>query len=291
MRLIDIFSIVFAYVLVGISYVIVLYGLDYFQPLTLIALRLTMIAAILVPFNLRVKTFPWKKVFIFGFINALGFQSLTVMAMYFGLDIATSVIAQQMHIPFSCIIGVLLLSEKLSNKTIIGLIIAFTGLVIMVGNPKLASNYGPVAMAIVSAFLYTISNFISKSIRNFNALSVIGYGALFALPFQYLLAYFVEGFNFKYVMNAPLSAWMSVFFLAVGVSIVSLSIWIEMLKKYPVQLVTPFSLLGPITGIICSMIILGEDINNYILIGTILTIAGISLIIIKFKILKFKFFK
>jgi len=187
-----------------------------------------------------------------------------------------------MHVPFSCLIGWAYFNEKLKAKNILGLIISFIGLVIVVGNPSLNHAEMAILLAIISALFYSLNSLMVRKIKDIDPLSIIITGALVAFPFQAILAYSIEEVNLSYILAAPLSAWFSVLFLAIGVTIISLTIWLEMINKYSVQLVTPFSLLSPVFGILCSMWLLDEPLNQYIIYGSMLILVGIGMIILKF---------
>lgn len=263
--------------LTGVSYVIVKYGLAYFPPLTLIGLRFLIVGLMLLPFYYKVKM-NWFKMFLLGLIMCSGFQTLIVVAISSGLDVATSIICQQMFVPFTSILGVLIYNEQIGKRRAVGLIVAFIGIMVVVGSPTIsASNSVGIMLALGSAFFYAVSNILVKKISNISPLAILCATSITTAPFQILLGFLVEDTSVEFIINAPVSAWLSILYLAILTSIVSFGVWIKMLQKYSVHLVAPFGALVPVFGILVASVV-ERSYSIQTLLGALIVTIGISII-------------
>lgn len=273
----DIILVLCSTFLTGLSYVIVKFALEYFPPLLLIGLRFLIVGIILMPLFVKLKV-NWLKMLGVGLIMCIGFQTLIVAAIYSGLDVTTSIICQQMFVPFTSLLGVVAYNEKMGTRHVIGLIYAFTGMLIVVGSPTISeSNLLGILLAISSAFFYAFNNIIVKKIHDMSPLAILYATSIISSPVQLFISYFIEDINFNFILSAPISAWLSILYMSILTSIVAFSIWIKMLQKYSVHQIAPFGVLVPIFGIMCSPIV-DETLSINTLIGAFIAIVGIAII-------------
>lgn len=273
----DLSLIISAKFLTGLSYVVVKFGLDYFPPLFLIGIRFLLVSLLLMPFYYKIKV-NWFKMLALGLIMCIGFQTLIVAAIYSGLDVATSIICQQMFVPFTAILGSLIYKETIGLRRTVGLICSFIGMMIVVGSPNITqANAIGIILALSSAFFYAFNNILVKKITDISPLALLYATSIMSSPVQLLISFLVEDININFVINAPISAWLSVIYMAVLTSIIAFTIWIKMLQKYSVHEVAPFGVLVPIFGIMCSTMV-DETLHINTLIGSLIAILGIAII-------------
>ncbi|MBN8828137.1 MAG: EamA family transporter [Sphingobacteriia bacterium] len=266
--------------LMGSSYVVTKFILKYASPLMLTGVRFMIVAAIMCPFFFKWKL-PWKKIVASAFIMAFGFQALIVTAVK-NLDVATTIICQQMSVPFTCLLGSLLFKDTLGIRRLIGLIIAFIGMIIVVGGPNVNQvNMAFVLLAISAAFFYALNNIILKQVHYVNPNTTIAVGSLISFPFLILMSLVIEDTSLQDLPNFSFSVWLGILYMAIPTTIIAFGIWTQMLHTYSVHQIAPFSLLAPIFGVICSIIFLGEKLNWNIAIGGLITILGIAIINVK----------
>ena len=290
MKLMDVLLCILSTFIVAMSYVIVKFGLAHFGPITITFFRYIMVSIILCPFFIKTmmrKNFPWRIMIVMSLIFSVGFQMLVVSALYSGLDITTSVILNQLSMPFTAILGAYLLDEKITKRVILGLIISFAGMVVVVGSPTLDDNSMGILLAISGALFYAVNNILVKKFRQkddskySNPVLILCATSLISIPILFTLSILMENLTLEHVYAADYSVWLSVFFLAIPTSIISFGIWISLMQKYPVYMVSPFSLLVPIFATTMSIIFLEEEISLNIIIGGVITIIGLAFINLK----------
>ena len=122
-------------ILLGFGFVIAKPAMQYFPPYLLMGLRFTIPALILVWF------FPIPKglfldLFKVSFIGSTLQYGLTYTGLNI-IDASSAILLIQLEVPFGILIAFFLLKEIPSVKNIIGLLIAFIGVIILTGAPNL----------------------------------------------------------------------------------------------------------------------------------------------------------
>ena len=81
-------------------------------------------------------------------------------------------------------------------------------------------------------------------------------------------------------MSANLMAWIIMLYLALIMNVLGYSLWYFVLGKYPVNFVMPGLLLLPVAGLLTAVLLLGETLTFYNLLGGSVVIVGVALILI-----------
>ena len=59
------------------------------------------------------------------------------------------------------------------------------------------------------------------------------------------------------------------------------TLWYHLLGRFPISRVGPFLLLLPVFSILGSVLVLGESLTLYIVLGGVVVIAGLALVVIE----------
>jgi O-acetylserine/cysteine efflux transporter len=76
-------------------------------------------------------------------------------------------------------------------------------------------------------------------------------------------------------LSAP--QWLGVAFQAWPTTLLAFAIWARLLRRYPVALVAPFTLLVPIVGMTAAIVLLGEAVTWWKLAGAAFVLGGLAL--------------
>lgn len=265
----------------GVNFVAAKIGLAHFEPLFFVALRFSLVALLLLPFV----GLPKRK------LLQLLPLSLTMGAMHFGLiftgmqyiDAATSSIAVQLQVPFAAILAAIFFKETLGWRRLVGMIVAFSGVVLIAGEPRYSGdNLWPLLSIIGAAMVWAIANVQVKALGDeFDALELNGYIAILAAPQLLLVSFLIEGSQWSSVLEVGPAGWGALLFQSVIVAIFSYLIWYNMMRRYPVNQVMPFTLLLPMIGVISGHLILDEVVTWQMILGGLATVAGVAIVVIR----------
>ena len=136
-------------------------------------------------------------------------------------------------------------------------------------------------MLLSGAFTWAFAQVLAKPIsQKINALTLTAWIGVFAGPQSILASTLIEGNPIEFIMSANLMAWIIMLYLALIMNVLGYSLWYFVLGKYPVNFVMPGLLLLPVAGLLTAVLLLGETLTFYNLLGGSVVIFGVALILI-----------
>ena len=221
-----------------------------------------------------------KELLIISFLGSTFQYSLTFSGLNI-VDAASATLLIQCEIPFGIIIAFFILKEKPSLKNLLGLLIAFIGIIFLTGSPDLQDKLFGVFLLLSGGFLWAFAQVMAKPVsEKIGGLALTAWIGVFAGPSSIFLSYLIEGNTYQYIINADFKVWMIVIYLGLAMNCLGYSIWYYVLSKHPVNFVMPVMLLFPVTGLITAIFILGETPSTYAYIGGVIIITGVAIILV-----------
>jgi len=263
----------------GLNFVMAKVGLTEIPPILLTGLRFSLVALVMVPFVPR----PREKL---GQILAL---SLTLGSLHFSLmfsglkdvDASVAAIAVQVQVPFSSLLAALFFSDRLGWRRSIAMVIAFAGVVLIAGEPRMETKVVPLGMVIIAAFVWAIGNIQIKQLGLMNAFSVNAWVALFTAPQLLIASALFESGQIEAIAAASWMTGASIAYMAIVVTIGGYGLWYYLVPRYPVNQTMPFLLLVPVFAVLFGVWLLGELLTWQMIVGGLLTLAGVGVIVVR----------
>ena len=265
----------------GINFVASRVALQSFEPVFFVALRFSLVAVLLIAFV----GLPPRRL-----LKQLLPLSLTMGAMHFALfnlgiqylEAGITSIAIQLQTPFASILAHFFLGERLGWRRIVGMIIAFGGVVLVAGEPRLGGNLWPLIAVIAAALIWAAGNIQVKALGDeVDAIHLNGWIAILAAPQLILVSFLMEGSQWGTLGTVSWQSWSALIYQAIVVAIFSYMIWYNMMRRYPVNQIMPFTLLLPAIGVAAGAIMLDEPVSLQIILGGLATVAGVGIIVIR----------
>jgi len=278
MKIQDIFIALLVPAVLGFGFVIAKPAMQYFPPYLLMGMRFTIPALILIWW------FPLPKGLYFDLFKV----SLIGSALQYGLtytglniiDASSAVLLIQLEVPFGIIIAFFLLKEIPTIKNIVGLVIAFIGVFILTGAPNLEGKYIGVLLTLSGAFTWALGAVMAKPLsKKIGAFALMTWLCVFTGPMLLIVSLVFDGNPIPYFLSANLNSWLTVFFLGFFMQPVGYAAWYYVLRRYPVNKVMPVLLILPVTGLITSIFLLGEDPPKQVFLGGLVIIFGVGMIL------------
>lgn len=259
----------------GVNFVVMKLGTNQFPPFLLTALRFAIVAAVIVPFRPLPRPL-WGWVMALAMVLGVGHFGLLCAAAS-GLDAATSAIGIQLCVPFSAMVGALIYKERLGPSGWAGLMLGMAGIVLLAGEPTHPSL--PHLILVISASMaWAWSHVVVKRIGPIDGLTLNGWTALFAMPVLALLSLVFESGQGQAVAQADWRGWAALAFITGASSLIAYTLWYRLIGRNPMNKVVPFTLLGPVIGVACGALMLGEPLHWQKLLGGALTILGVAVV-------------
>jgi len=263
----------------GVNFAVAKTGLAEFPPIFMMALRFTLVAALLIPF-VRRPAAPMRRVLALSFtLGCLHF------ALFFsglkGIDASVAAIVIQLQVPFAVLLSALLLGDRPGWRRLLGIALAFAGVfVIFAGGPAPAS-YVPLALMLCAAFVWSIANLQIKALGSVSGVALNGWLALFAAPQLLAASLLLERGQWNALASADWRGYGAVVFMAVFATILGYGLWYRLIHKYPMSLAMPFTLLAPVVGVLSGVVLLGEPMTLRLAAGSLITLCGVAIIVLR----------
>jgi O-acetylserine/cysteine efflux transporter len=278
MRIRDIMLALTTMLLWGLNFGVAKLALAEFPPILLTALRFTLVALILLPFAPRPKQMR-------PLIELAATLGLLHFPMVFSglslLDASTSAIVLQLQVPLGVVMAAILLGEKLSWRHGLGMAISFAGFALIAGAPRLEANRVGLIFLLTAAMAWGFSTVQLKKLGPIDPFTLNGWLGLFVAIELWMLSLAIEGSPLPHMAAASWQGWSALLYTALISTIVAFGIWSRLVARYSVGQTLPFMLTVPLFAIMGGIVLNGDRMTVDIIAGGVLTIAGVSLIILR----------
>lgn len=281
MKIIDVLFAIAVPTIWGLGFTVAKFALADFPPILLTALRFSVTALALVWF-VRMPRKLLPRIFLVSVVSATIQYSLTFTGLD-GMDASTAGIVVQLEVPFGLIIAALFLKEHLGWRRAIGMAMAFGGVALMCGEPKLQQHMGPVFLVMGGAFTWAIGQVMVRALGQVGGFTLIAWVAAMAAPQLFASSAAFESNQWQALREATWVSWAAILYLGLVMNAVGYAMWYHLLGRYPVNRVMPFLLLVPVTTVVTGVLLLGEELTWIVAAGGLVVIVGIAFITIDFE--------
>tara|TARA_R100000005_G_C5000193_1_gene207018 strand:- start:3074 stop:3961 length:888 start_codon:yes stop_codon:yes gene_type:complete len=261
----------------GFSFVASKVGLDHFPPLFFTGLRFLLVAILLSPF-LRIVKGQMKSVLWIALAVGVFHFTFLYLGIFAAGGVTAVAITSQLIAPFSVILAVIVLKETVGWRRILGIVLAFGGVMFLGFDPVIFDQLEGVALVTVAALFMAVGLILMRQIRNVGTMAMQGWiGIISVLPLM-LLSLFTESGQMEALKTAT---WLDVgalAFVVIVTTIIGHGGWYYLLQRYPISVLTPFGLLAPIFGVAFGVVLFAEPITLRFVIGGVITLIGVAII-------------
>lgn len=216
-------------------------------------------------------------------LGALGFflyQILTFSALA-RIPASVNAVLISNNVVFIVILSAFILKERIKPLSIIGIVFAVGGVLLVVFNQGFSMGIGSgsvnfigILFSLLAAFSTALYSVLGKKILHLNdPLIVIVLALFFGAVLQIILTVFTVGFSEISTAGWQINALM--IFLGITMIGIANSIWFVCLKAFPASQISIYIYLTPVFAVILSLVILNEKFSWLFWIGSALILTGI----------------
>jgi O-acetylserine/cysteine efflux transporter len=264
----------------GINIAVIKLGLGELPPIAFVALRFAGVALVLLPFVRLQRRHLWPILALSFTLGSLHFP-LSFIGLQ-GVDASTAAIAVQLQVPFAALLAAIFFNEKLGWRRLLGMAIAFAGVMVIAGEPRFTGSLTSLAIVVVAACIWAFASVQIKLLGDeVDVLALNCWVALLAVPQLVLMSWIFEEGQIPAILAAGWMAWASVAYQSVLVMVLGYGVWYSMMRRFPLNQVMPFTLLVPFFGVVGGVLLLSERLTLLMLLGGAVTIIGVGIIVIR----------
>jgi len=256
-------------------------------PIVFVALRYTLACPFLLLVTLQHKKKQtlndvknnWKIFLIVG----LSGPFISQVLQYIGLELTTAsdaLLLLNLTPIFAVILAAPVLNEKITFEKILGLILATIGATLIVLSSAPESTTYDIwrllgdLVVIVSTLFFAINGIAGKiAVKTIDAISTTFYSSLFAVPFIWISASFLD--DVTVLLTMSLQAWFIVIWVAVVNTVIAFILYYESMKHIEASLVQIMLNLIAVWGVLMSLLVLNETVTYLQILGGTITVIGV----------------
>lgn len=250
-----------------------------FPPILLMAFRFFVTALALVWF-VRVPRGQLSKLFWVALIASAVQYSLTFTGLKW-IDVSVAALVVQLEVPFLVLLGALVLNERPGIRKWVGILMAFLGVGLIAGEPKLGSAWFALVLVVGGALSWAVGQVMVRRLKSIDGLTVTAWVAVFATPQLLVMSLIFESGQWRAIQNADWIVWSAVLYMGLIMTALGYGLWYSLVRKHPVSLVAPFLLMLPVFSVLGGVVFLGERLSLQIAIGGVVVIAGVAFILLE----------
>ena len=266
----------------GLNFVAAKIGLAQFPPIFFTALRFGSLALLLLPF-LKIHRGQMVNVLAAGLLTGPVTFALLFAGMAVAEDISTVAIANQMVVPFSTLLSVWLLGERIRGPRILGITLAFAGMTLISFDPRVFAYWDGLALVVLSCFFQSLGLIYVKRLRGIRALQLQAWIAIIGGGLLMLLSLVFESNHMEVVRSADWQAWSALLFTTMLSSLTAYTLWYYLISLYPVTSLSPLTLLSPLFGMFFGVTLLDDQLSPRMIVGSVVTLVGIFIVVMREK--------
>ncbi|WP_150116630.1 EamA family transporter [Williamsia herbipolensis] len=269
-------------VLWGLNFIAIHAGLEHFPPFFFAALRFAVMAVpviLFVPFpNVPVR---WLLLYGAGF-GIVQFAFL-FLALATGMPTGLASLVLQSSAPFTVILGVVLLGERMTLRQVVGIGVAIVGMVVIgIDRAEAGAGIGvlPMLLTLIAGLGWAFGNLGSRLAKPDNPMRLTLWMCVIPPIPLYLMSLVIEGpsagvdaLSTAFTHEGLIALGGLAYVIVLG-TVAGSGLWTYLMSKHPASTVAPFSLLVPVVGITASWLVLGENPSALQLIGAAVVIIG-----------------
>jgi len=182
---------------------------------------------------------------------------------------------------FMTILGIIFFKEKITFTQLIGILISFTGLILLISKGNISSidfisNKGDF-LILASSFTWSIYSFVNKKISvHYSPLMTILY--LFLMMSIILVPFTINSKNINSLFQLSALSWSALIFLGIFCSGLAYVLWAQAMSEMESSKVGAFLYIEPFVTVFTAWIFLKEEISFFTLFSGIVIIIGVILV-------------
>jgi len=246
------------------------------EPVSFTVVRFALVLALLLPFLRLPARDQWSTLLACCWSMGAIHFGLVFLALGRSEDVSSIALLMQIYVPLSTLMAVLLLGERIGWRTTSGILVAFSGVLVMGLDPLVLAQLDVMALVLCSALSLATGTILMRRLKGIGVFSFQAWNALLSIIPLGLLAAWLETPSglFEISVSRP-EVWLAVGYSAVAASIIGHGGFYWLIQRHEVNKITPYLLLVPILAVILGVIFWGDRPGPRLLTGGTLVLAGV----------------
>lgn len=257
------------------------FALREIPPLLFTALRLAMLAGLLVAFIKPPSPGQWPRLLAVALCNGVVHFGLSFWALQMAGDLSSPAIVMQSYVPMAALLAWTVLGERFGWRTGLAIALSFAGVLVLGFDPLVLDRPVSLAMMLVSAFFLALGTVLMRRLIGLNMVSQQGWTALISVPPLFGLSLLLEPGGLSALQQASWISWAGAAYSAVFASLLGHGLYYVLVQRHPVAQVTPWLLLTPVLAVGLGIAFWGDRPGPKLWVGGAMVLGGVLMIALR----------
>lgn len=253
-------------------------ALQEFPPLLFTALRLILLAMLLVAFLRLPPKGQWPRLVAVALCNAVLHFGLSFWSLKLSSTLASPAILMQSYVPMATLLAWWLLGERFHWRTGLAIALSFAGVLVLGFDPSVLQNPMALGLMLVSAFFIALGSVLMRDLRGFDLVNQQGWTSIIGIAPLLLWSAASEHDLLASIRHASWVAWLGVGYAAVVASLVGHGLYFRLVQRHPVAQITPYLLIAPLIATVLGIVFLHDRVGPRLWLGGAMVLGGVLVI-------------
>jgi O-acetylserine/cysteine efflux transporter len=249
-------------------------------PLTAAFLRQLIVLAVCLSW-LRIVPGRMKELLGLGVLTGAAFFLVINLSMAVATNVSALAIAGQLGVPFSMLLAVVVLKERIHKYRIAGVALSLLGVAILVFDPAVAQEIPGIALTALASLMWAGSSLIQRNLRGVPVMTMYAWIGLVGAVGIAPVVLFFEPHGMASIPSIPLSSFGWVAFSAIGSTLIGHGSMSWLLQRHPISTVTPLTLAAPVLSVIVASLWFDTPLTPLMILGGIVALTGVAIVTIR----------
>ena len=257
------------------------FALREIPPLMVTAVRMCMLAIVLVAFIKRPPRGQWPLLAAVAVCNVVLHFGLSFWALKLSGDVSSPAIVMQSYVPMSAVLAWAVLGERFGWRTGAAIAISFSGVLVLGFDPLVLDKPVALLLMLVSSAFLAIGTVLMRQLSGIGMVSQQGWSALIAIGPLLALSAALEPGAVDAVRAASWIGWGGAAYSALAASLLGHGLYYVLVQRHPVARITPWLLLTPVLAVLLGVLVWGDRPGPQLWIGGAMVLGGVLLIALR----------
>ena len=253
-------------------------------PFLFTAMRMGLLAMMLVGFLRVPPRSQWKRLFAVAMLNGVLHFGTSFMALKLAGNLSSPAIVTQVYVPMSVLLAWWVLGERFGWRTGVGVAVSFAGVLVLGLDPMVFERPAALFVMMGSSLMVAIGTVLMRGLKDVRMVDQQGWTAVLSLlPLLAISALFEPG-SFAALRDAGWIAWGAAAYAALFSSLLGHGVFYWLVQRHPVATVTPYLLLTPVLAVVLGIVFWGDRPGPALWIGGAMVLGGVLVVALRAKV-------
>ena len=250
-------------------------------PFLFTAMRMGLLAAMLLPFLRLPPRSQWKRLFAVAMLNGVLHFGTSFLALKLAGNLSSPAIVTQVYVPMAVLLAWWLLGERFGWRTGVGVALSFAGVLVLGFDPMVLERPAALFVMMGSSLMVAIGTVLMRGLKGVRMVDQQGWTAVLSLlPLLAISALFEPG-SFDALRNAGWIGWGGALYAALFSSLLGHGVFYWLVQRHPVATVTPYRLLTPVLAVLLGILFWGDRPGPALWIGGAMVLGGVLVVALR----------